>query len=607
MSYNCYNNPMLKLIFLLFTIYYSLFTAQCFSQGISINTSGLPSDASSILDVSSTSQGLLIPRMTTANRNAIASPALSLLIFNTTTNCFEAYVNGQWNSVSCPPPCTPPAPPASSLQLPASNSITWNWTTVSGAVGYKWNTSNNYATANSQASNAYTQSGLTCNTIYTLYVWAYNNCGNSSASALTSTSSPCQPICSQLQEIFSLETIGSPLAYYYSLKESSDGGYILGGWTENFGVGTGPNPANAYLVRLNTDGSIAWSKTYGGTYTDWAISVMITGDGGYALAGTSDSFGTVVYYLIKTDNSGNLLWSRTYDVDLDHYGLRHGISTTDGGFLLAGHGYLLKAKQNGDLDWCKRYDGLNGFDIFSVEQTSDGGYVMSGYGYPADSVSEAGYQFNVIKIDGSGNITWNIAYEGDAFCVRQTQDGGYIVAGLGVNGNYNVLVKLDGKGNFIWSKQYDGRFDTPTGEMLQLTNDGGYVFVTQRYSAPSGHDFYIVKTDANGDINWGKAFGGNAQDSPTCIQQTVDGGYVITGVVASFGPGTWNLYLVKTDANGNGGSCDIVNVTSSVSDGTPAFITPVMTATSINPAVTIPSTQVTTPTQPMNGLCKQCK
>jgi hypothetical protein len=76
-----------------------------FSQnGISVNTTGGPADNSAILDISSTSQGLLIPRLTTVQRDNIASPAISLLIFNTTTNCFEAYVNGQWYSLSCPPP-----------------------------------------------------------------------------------------------------------------------------------------------------------------------------------------------------------------------------------------------------------------------------------------------------------------------------------------------------------------------------------------------------------------------------------------------------------------------------------------------------------------------
>jgi uncharacterized protein (TIGR02145 family) len=164
-----------------------------FSQsGVSVNRNGAPADNSAILDVSSTSQGLLIPRLTTTQRDNITSPALSLIIFNTTTNCFEAYVNGSWYSVSCPPPCSQPTAPIAGASLPSETQIAWNWNYVNGATGYKWNIINNYATATDNgSSNAFTQTGLTCNTGYTLYVWAYNSCGNSSASALTSTSSSC--------------------------------------------------------------------------------------------------------------------------------------------------------------------------------------------------------------------------------------------------------------------------------------------------------------------------------------------------------------------------------------------------------------------------------
>jgi uncharacterized protein (TIGR02145 family) len=184
-------HSIIKQIFLLFTVNCSLLTINCFSQGVAINTTGTKADVSAMLDISSTSQGLLIPRMSVIQRNNIPSPALSLLIFNTTTNCFEAYINGSWYSVSCPLPCSSPDVPSPGTNNPSQTQIVWNWNTVNGATGYKWNTANNYTTAIDNLSNvSYTQSGLTCNTSYTLYVWTYNACGNSSASALTSIS-PC--------------------------------------------------------------------------------------------------------------------------------------------------------------------------------------------------------------------------------------------------------------------------------------------------------------------------------------------------------------------------------------------------------------------------------
>jgi uncharacterized protein (TIGR02145 family) len=181
-------------IFLIFNILIINFT---YSQGISVNTTGAAADNSAMLDISSTSQGLLIPRMTTEERDGIASPALSLLIFNITTNCFEAYVNGNWYSVSCPPPCTSPSVPSAGTNTTSITQIVWNWNTVTEATGYKWNTANDYTTAIDNVTiTTYTQPGLKCDSTYILYVWAYNSCGNSSDISLTQYLPCCtQPAC----------------------------------------------------------------------------------------------------------------------------------------------------------------------------------------------------------------------------------------------------------------------------------------------------------------------------------------------------------------------------------------------------------------------------
>jgi hypothetical protein len=164
-----------------------------FSQnGISVNTIGAGADNSAILDISSTSQGLLIPRLVTSQRNSIVSPATSLLIFNITTNCFESLVNGSWFSVYCPPPCTMPSAPTAGTNIPSQTQIVWSWNTVNGAAGYKWNTVNNYEYAiDNGTSVSYTQPGLKCNTPDSLYIWAYNSCGNSTVTLLIQSTSDC--------------------------------------------------------------------------------------------------------------------------------------------------------------------------------------------------------------------------------------------------------------------------------------------------------------------------------------------------------------------------------------------------------------------------------
>lgn len=165
-----------------------------FSQNVGINSAGANPDNSAMLDVSSTNRGLLMPRMTTTQRDGIGTPAEGLQIFNTTTKCFEAYVLSAWHTVSCPAACNAPSTPTEGTHVPSQTQIVWNWNSVSNVVGYKYNTTNDYSTAiDNGTSLTHTQTSLTCGTAYTLYVWAYNACGNSSVATLIENTSTCCP------------------------------------------------------------------------------------------------------------------------------------------------------------------------------------------------------------------------------------------------------------------------------------------------------------------------------------------------------------------------------------------------------------------------------
>jgi len=157
-------------------------------QGVGIGTTA--PDPSAKLEINSTTQGTLITRMSTAQRNAIVSPAEGLLIFNTDSKCFESYVYSAWYSVSCP--CPLPAAVSAGIHSPSQIQIVWNWNAVSGATGYKWNTLNDYSTAlDNQNTTSYTQTGLSCGMQDSIFVWAYNTCGSSPVSILTQSTSPC--------------------------------------------------------------------------------------------------------------------------------------------------------------------------------------------------------------------------------------------------------------------------------------------------------------------------------------------------------------------------------------------------------------------------------
>jgi hypothetical protein len=170
------------------------------AQNLGISATGSPPDNSALLDVDATGmnpkKGVLIPRMTTAERNAIPIPAPSLLIFNTTTQCFEAYSGSNWVALA---PCLNGCNPLISSPIPGShsstsNSITWNWNAVSTATAYYVNTTNNFATAtNVGNTTSYNQTGLSCGQNYTLYVWAQNACGTSAPTMLTYSTTNCCP------------------------------------------------------------------------------------------------------------------------------------------------------------------------------------------------------------------------------------------------------------------------------------------------------------------------------------------------------------------------------------------------------------------------------
>ena len=169
-------------------------TLHGFSQ-TGINTDGTPPDPSAGLDVKFPNKGLLPPRMTNEQMNAIPNPVSGLCVFCSDcgpsgTGALAMFMNGGWYAISMS--CAVPASPAAAANTPDLTRITWNWNTVAGAAGYKWNTTNSYATATDMGTlTSKTETGLTCSTAYTRYAWAYNACGNSQPVTLSQSTMVC--------------------------------------------------------------------------------------------------------------------------------------------------------------------------------------------------------------------------------------------------------------------------------------------------------------------------------------------------------------------------------------------------------------------------------
>jgi len=314
-------------------------------------------------------------------------------------------------------------------------------------------------------------------------------------------------------------------------------------------------------------GDTLWTRTYGGYDWEEGHSVQQTSDGGYIVAGYTRSFGAGSddVYLVKTDANGDTLWTRTYGGSSSDLG-ESVQQTTDGGYIIAGktHSfgarwgdvYLVKTDANGDTLWTRTYGGGSEDWGHSVQQTTDGGYIIAGR---TSSFGAGGYDFYLVKTEANGNTLWTRTYGGrscdKAFSVQQTSDGGYIISGdtgsWGAGWGDVYLVKTDANGDTLWTRFYGG-WDMEHGWSVQQTSDGGYIVAGYTYSFGAGNaDVYLVKTDANGNALWTRTYGGGGYDFGRSVQQTTDGGYIIAGYTDSFGAGNYAVYLVKTDANGD--------------------------------------------------------
>jgi len=414
--------------------------------------------------------------------------------------------------------------------------------------------------------------------------------------------------------------------YAYSVQQTSDGGYILAGLTSSFGAGSD----DIFLIKTDANGNIIWAKTYGGTSGDWASSVQQTSDGGYILAGSTYTFGAGNYdaFLIKTDANGNVQWAKTYGGTDDDYAFSVQ-QTSDGGYIVvggtssfgAGWGniFLIKTDANGNVQWAKTYGGTSGDGAYSVQQTSDGGYILTGWTL---SFGAGLADIILIKTDANGNVQWAKTY-GEAnwdygYSVQQTSDGGYIVAGgtdsFGA-GNWDIwLIKTDANGNLQWAKTYGGTgYDLAYS--VQQTSDGEYIVagITASFGAGLG-DVFLVKMDANGNIIWAKTYGGTNTDLAYSVQQTSDGEYIVAGITWSFGADLYEAFLIKTDADGDMGSCSIAQdasptvntVSPTVNTPTPSISYPSFTVNSPSPTVTSPTLTVSEPC-PFLSISESCQ
>lgn len=381
-----------------------------------------------------------------------------------------------------------------------------------------------------------------------------------------------------------------------SLRQTSDGGYILGGYSASNISGDKIEVSNGledyWVVKLDANGSIEWQNTIGGSGSDRLFDLQQTTDGGYILGGNSNSNisgdktepsinGSKDMWVLKLDNQGQIEWQKTIG-----NGGQEIISsvqqTLDGGYILGGthenaagnESFLVvKLTATGLVEWQKYIGGSADDWLNSIQQTVDGGYILGGYSWSGISgdkteASKGEFDFWVVKVSATGEIQWQKTIGGNAsdyiLSLQQTSDLGYILGGFSNSnisgdktensrGSFDYwVVRLDALGNIQWQKTIGGNnIDIP--ESIHETTDGGYILGGYSSSGASGDktqsgwgndDFWVVKLNASGVLQWQKTIGGNGLDKLYELRQTADNGYILGGFSASniSGDKTENCY-----------------------------------------------------------------
>ncbi|MBV6484359.1 MAG: hypothetical protein KFKLKKLM_00856 [Flavobacteriales bacterium] len=378
-----------------------------------------------------------------------------------------------------------------------------------------------------------------------------------------------------------------------SIQQTTDGGYIVAGRSNSF---TSSNYSSSvfWLIKLTSTGVISWEKVLGGNGYDLATSIQQTTDGGYIVAGYSNSFdgdvtgnhGNYDYWIVKLTSSGAITWQKSFGGTGDDkaWSIQQ---TTDGGYIVAGE----TDSKNGDVTgntspengcWVVKMSnmGVITWQIFftkglsyssgakSIQQTSDGGFIVAGHAigmngpYWSPSVM-IGPSYWVIKLNSSGVIQWEKILGGSSSdystSIQQTVDGGYIVAGysesndgdvIGNHGGYDYwVVKLTSTGTIVWQKSLGGTGDDGA-YSIQQTTDGGFIVAGSNNSIDGdvtvnlgGNDYWVVKLTSTGNIEWQKSLGGTEADAAWSIKQTTDGDYIVAGgTLSSDGDVTGHTY-----------------------------------------------------------------
>ena len=341
-----------------------------------------------------------------------------------------------------------------------------------------------------------------------------------------------------------------------------DGSHIIVGTTDNYGaVGD-----DMWVFKVAGDGSMTWSRHYGGDGNESGFNVIATVDGGYAVVGATTSYGAGEedLWLVKVDSEGNMQWNQTYGGVYDDEGWML-LQTSDGGYLITGltctsdglaDGWLVKTDGTGNLQWHKTYGGNGDDDFYGLTATTDNGYILTGL---TNSTGAGKYDVWLIKVNSEGTEQWAKTYggaENDIGYIAFESQTDFVVDCItysyGAGGGDIWLLKVDAMGGLMWNYTYGGA-DDDNGWYGAKTTDG-YALGGFTYSYGTGDNAaaWLVKVDNNGMTLWNRTYGVADRDYCTwAVTQTSDGGYALSGETAPVDSDNTDAFLIITDSSGN--------------------------------------------------------
>jgi hypothetical protein len=339
---------------------------------------------------------------------------------------------------------------------------------------------------------------------------------------------------------------------------TSDGGVVIGGSTTSLG-GT-----DCLVYKLDSQGAIEWQKTYGGSGADWINSSIIeTSDQGFIIAATTSSFGAggEDYWILKLNSDGTIGWQKSFG-SANNQRSSSIIETSDNKFLVVGYSninaWIIKLNADGSILWEKEYYGGGGEIFYTIKEITDGDYIVAGY---TASFGAGENDYWVLRLNPDGSIQWQKTYGGSlndpgGVSLLITSDNDILVAGktysFGVGDADWWILKLDDNGNILWQKAYGGGGIDHVSYCI--SDDQGSNFVIAGYTSSFGtgsNDFLIIEIDNNGLINWQKSFGGTGMDNAYSIVMTQDNYYIVNGYTWSYGAGACDSWVLKLNSEGN--------------------------------------------------------